>query len=231
MYEPDKKFVSKPEHDENLPRPRHFKSHLPAPLLPVDIWKKKPKVLLYNEIYNRKLKKKSFFKMIHICRNPKDVAVSIYHYLINFFGYVQPIEDHFEGFLDDQWVYHPFIDHHLLYWNLEKEGYPNILYLTYEEMIQDLDGVIGKVQNFLGKSYAKEQIEQLKNHLSFANMKVNDAVNRSNELLGAPLDRTIFMRKGKIGSYKDEMPEEYIKKFDEWLSKSLENKEHRFHLQ
>jgi hypothetical protein len=38
------------------------------------------------------------------------------------------------------------------------------------------------------------------------------------------------MRKGKAGSYKEEMPEKYIKKFDGWLEKSLKNKAHRFHL-
>ncbi len=43
-------------------------------------------------------------------------------------------------------------------------------------------------------------------------------------------DKTAFIRKGKVDSYKEEMPEEYIKKFDDWLGKAFENKEHRLHL-
>jgi predicted DNA-binding transcriptional regulator len=55
-------------------------------------------------------------------------------------------------------------------------------------------------------------------------------VNHSEQLLSEVKDKTAFMRKGKIGSYKDEMPEEYIKKFDEFIQKSLENVDHRFNL-
>lgn len=73
--------------------------------------------------------------------------------------------------MNDETYNGPFIDHHLLYWELEKQGYPNILYLTYEEMINDLPSVIERTQKFLGKSYSKDQLEQLRDHLSFDKMK------------------------------------------------------------
>jgi hypothetical protein len=38
------------------------------------------------------------------------------------------------------------------------------------------------------------------------------------------------MRKGKIGSYKEEIPSDYVEKMKDWLRKGLENKEHRFNL-
>lgn len=101
---------------------------------------------------------------------------------------------------------------------------------------------------FLGKNYSVEQIEQLKSHLSFENMKSkfiwswkrknlissnfqeNDNVNRWEKIPKNKPDKTAFMRKGIVGGYKDEMPKEYIKKFDEWIAKSLEGREHRFNL-
>ncbi len=43
-------------------------------------------------------------------------------------------------------------------------------------------------------------------------------------------DQTLFMRKGKVGGYQEEMPKEYIGKFDEWIRKSLKCREHRFNL-
>lgn len=32
-----------------------------------------------------------------------------------------------------------------------------------------------------------------------------------------------FVRKGLIGGHKDEMSEEYIKKFDEWMSEDIKS--------
>jgi hypothetical protein len=38
------------------------------------------------------------------------------------------------------------------------------------------------------------------------------------------------MRKGKAGAYKEEMSEEYIKKFDKWIQEKLKGREHQFNL-
>jgi hypothetical protein len=47
---------------------------------------------------------------------------------------------------------------------------------------------------------------------------------------GKEKPQALFMRKGNVGGYKEEMPKEYIGKFDEWIRKSLEGREHRFNL-
>lgn len=39
-----------------------------------------------------------------------------------------------------------------------------------------------------------------------------------NQLAGHQEPTNIFIRKGKVGGHKDEMSEEYIKKFDEWMA-------------
>lgn len=46
------------------------------------------------------------------------------------------MEKFLDDFMDEKLEYHPFIEHHKMCWGLEKDGYPNILYLTYEEMIK-----------------------------------------------------------------------------------------------
>lgn len=56
------------------------------------------------------------------------------------------------------------------------------------------------------------------------------AVNHHHQILDRNQDKTLFMRKGKSGNYKKEMPEEYIEKFDKWLKKAVEKKDHRFNL-
>ncbi len=138
-----------------------------------------------------------------------------------------------DAFLAGEVIFHPFIEHNLGFWELEKQGYPNILYLTFEEMKKDLESVIRKTMRFLGKDYPSEKLDQLEEHLSFENMKKNPYTNQSDmlDLSESTIeDRTIFMRKGKAGGYKEEMSEEYIKKFDRWIEEKLKEKDHRFNL-
>jgi hypothetical protein len=175
----------------------------------------------------------NLFQIIHISRNPKDVALSHYHFSVNFRKNPQSVEEYLDTFLVGDVLFHPFIEHNLQYWELEKQGYPNILYLSYEEMKKDLLSVIRKTMRFLGKDYPKEKLDQLKEHLSFENMKKNPHVNKSDllDMVGSTVeDRTIHMRKGKAGGYKEEMSEEYVKKFDEWIQEKINGREHRFNL-
>jgi hypothetical protein len=111
------------------------------------------------------------FQIINISRNPKDAAMSMHHHKKNCTKQKGSLKKSLDDFLSGNLYAGLFAEHHLLYMELEKQGYPNILYLSFEEMKRDLDGSIRKVQKFLGKNYEEAQIEQLKEHLSFENMK------------------------------------------------------------
>jgi hypothetical protein len=100
-----------------------------------------------------------------------DVAISRFHYDTKIFNSKLTIEQFLDDFLEERLMFHPFMEHHFQYWGLEKQGYPNILYLNFEEMKKDIDSVIVKTMKFLGKEYPKEKLDLLKDHLSFRNMK------------------------------------------------------------
>lgn len=108
------------------------------------------------------------------------------------------------------------------YWT-KREEY-DILILKYEEMKKDLGPVILRVAEYLGKTLTSEQVSILKDHLSFENMKKNDSVNME---LHCSMTRKLnncegtFMRSGTVGSYKVDMSEVMIKKFDEWTKENI----------
>lgn len=83
-----------------------------------------------------------------------------------------------------------------------------MLVLKYEDMKNDLKATIRRAASFLNKDLSDNQVDALYEHLQFEKMKENAAVNHKN------LGQDTFMRKGKSGSYREEMSTEWIERFD-----------------
>lgn len=209
---------------ETLTRPRSIKTHLPVQFLPDEVWTKLP-------------------KMIYVSRNPRDVAVSMYHFGTHF-DKSSAMETMLQDFLNDKCFLTPYREHRLSYWNIP--DYPNILYLTYESVTSNIDEAIKEVAQFLEVKVSDENFAKLKDHLSFDKMKsklkLNQAISsfliclflvnkgcnnelyfrKVNEMMKQKTNTDDFIRRGKIGGFKDEMPAEWIVKFDKWLAEEDE---------
>ncbi|XP_055310785.1 sulfotransferase 1E1-like [Sitodiplosis mosellana] len=173
--------------DEDI-SPRVIKSHLPAHLLPQEVWTVKPKI-------------------IYVHRNAKDVSISMYHMFRNH-KYIRlggSIEEHFENFLNGHVTYSSYHAHVNSF--LQLQQMENFLLIKYEDMADSIDG-IKKINDFLDYSYSDNQLIQLAEHCSFDNMRKKQRFNTS--------FFPNFFRKGKAGGYQDEMSPEYIERFDQW---------------
>ncbi|CAL7938171.1 unnamed protein product [Xylocopa violacea] len=184
-----------------MPRIRYIKSHLPLELLPQQIHQKKPKI-------------------VYIARNPKDTCVSFYHYCRTFHNITGSFEEFAELFLEDHAPIGPFWKHVLDFWAIRNQE--NVLFLRYEEMKQDQEEVIRKTAKFMNKTVTDEQIAGLSEHLKFSKMATNPAINLEQLLPRHDVpDDEKFIRKGKVGDWRNYMSEELSQRFDEWTEKNL----------
>nr|XP_044251912.1 amine sulfotransferase-like isoform X2 [Drosophila takahashii] len=93
----------------------------------------------------------------------------------------------------------------------------NIFFVTYEEMKRDLKDVVRRLSRFLDfKDLTDLEMEKLLNHLSFENMKKSQFGNHKNFLnsFRKTSDNFEFLRRGIIGSYKDELSADNMEKID-----------------
>lgn len=150
------------EHFDNLESPRIIKTHLPVFAFPRDVWL--PQV-------------NGEAKVIYVARNAKDAVVSEYHFRRN---YLPPaditIDDVIHGVIEDMWIHSPYLEHILSAWSLI--NLPNVLFITYEDLVNEPFATIKMISEFLQCSYTDAQLKELVEFVSFNNMKKNAALNR-----------------------------------------------------
>ncbi|XP_053919991.1 sulfotransferase 6B1-like [Cuculus canorus] len=183
------------ERMKNLPSRRIILTHLPPHLLPVSILQGKAKILL-------------------LVRNPKDTAVSYYHFYNN-----MPVlpsftswDEYFPAFMSGKVAWGSYFDH-LIEWN-KYIDHERIVMMNYEELKEDQIQGMKKIAAFFGFSLSEEDFHRIAKKTSFQAMK-----DKSKETHGKFGD--ILFRKGVVGNWKDlfskAQNEEMDRKFQDCL--------------
>ncbi|XP_068192542.1 cytosolic sulfotransferase 3-like [Antennarius striatus] len=190
---------------DNLPTsPRLIKSHLPVHLVPKSFWDQNCKI-------------------VYLARNAKDNVVSFFHFDRMNVGQPDPGDwnSYLKRFMEGKVLYGSWYDHVNGFWK-KKQTYSNLHYMFYEDMIQDTELEIDKLCSFLGLSPSDEEKKLLRHELKFDNMKKNDMVNYS---LLPVMDGKVspFMRKGKVGDWKNHFTVAQNEEFDEDYKKKMKD--------
>ena len=100
-------------------------------------------------------------------------------------------------------------------------------------MKRDLPGVVRRVATFLGRSVKEEQVAALAEHLSFSSMAANTAVNKAEvvaewqRLHGGGTGGS-FMRKGKVGDWREQLTPDQQTSMDQWAAQWLAGSDLQF---
>ncbi|KAM9436426.1 sulfotransferase 2B1-like isoform 1-T1 [Clarias gariepinus] len=193
-----------------LSSPRAFISHMPYQLMPSTFFSSKAKV-------------------IYLARNPKDVVVSLFyfHQTISFLPDPGTFEEFTDGFLEGNVMFGKWTDH-VKSWRNADLG-DRILYITYEEMLQDLRGVIKRILRFLNRQLSEEALKQLIEQSQFKAMKQNkmsDSLPVSQKIMDNT--KPPFLRKGIAGDWKNHFSPELEAKFNAVINEEMEGTDIKF---
>ncbi|XP_050750706.1 sulfotransferase 6B1-like [Gymnogyps californianus] len=183
------------ERMKKLPCRRIILTHLPPHLLPPSILQSKAKILV-------------------LVRNPKDTAVSYYHFYNN-----MPVlpsftswDAYFAAFMNGKLAWGSYIDH-LVEWN-KYIDHDRIMMISYEELKENQVLAMKRIAAFFGFSLCEEDFPRIAKKTSFQAMK-----EKSKETHGKFGD--ILFRKGVVGNWRDlfskAQNEEMDRKFEDCL--------------
>uniref|UniRef100_A0A8C0GJD9 Sulfotransferase n=1 Tax=Chelonoidis abingdonii TaxID=106734 RepID=A0A8C0GJD9_CHEAB len=182
---------------ESRPSPRLFSSHLPL-----------------------------FFilQVIYVARNPKDVAVSYFHFSkhASIFEKVPDFNILMERFLSGKVLASSWFDH-VKGWYTHRADY-NILFLTYEEMKKDLRSAVLKVCDFLGKQLTEKELDVVVEKAVFDNMKSDPRSNYEDKTCILEKD----IRNGTVGDWKNIMTVAQNEKFNKVFNENMKDLPFKF---
>ena len=126
--------------------------------------------------------------------------------------------DFFEYYKKGQIVLSDLFDH-VVSWR-KHLGHPRILFLSYEELKADHKDCVKKIADFLDSKRTEEELDHIVKETTFEAMKARPVHLYAEYMrIGESLTDEKFFRKGKIGSWKEELSQEQSDYFDEMIKK------------
>ena len=187
---PDPTGTTKKDFDR-MPRPRIIKSH---------------------ECFDPRYK-----RVIYIVRDPRDVAVSQYHYHRKLMRITDdsPIENFVTRFLAGETCPHGSWGQNVASWLATSEKDPRFLWLRYEDMVEDTARELKKIVTFLGLSATVDQIAEAVERSSAASMRnLEKAQTDQCELTKGSRKDLSFVRSAGSGGWRSELPVSQVSRIE-----------------
>ncbi|GMR32328.1 hypothetical protein PMAYCL1PPCAC_02523, partial [Pristionchus mayeri] len=163
-------------------------------------------------------------KLLYVARNPKDQAVSFFHFhrMARFLGMQTHTSwnDFFPLFCSGYLYCGSWFEHVLSFWRFTQNN-PQAKFICFEDMKRDLMGEMEGLEQLVGVPLSMEQRVKVVKHCSFDSMKDNKMANRDGVLLfNEKISK--FMRKGIVGDWKNYFTVAQSEAFDELYRKKME---------
>ncbi|KAG7596899.1 P-loop containing nucleoside triphosphate hydrolase [Arabidopsis suecica] len=182
--------------------------------------------------------KKSPCKVVYVCRNVKDVLVSLWCFLnankgVEWGDFSQnekiiraenySFKAIFESFCNGVTLHGPFWDHAQSYWRGSLEDPKHFLFMRYEELKAEPRTQVKRLAEFLDCPFTKEEedsgtVDKILELCSLSNLSSLE-INKTGSLGG--VDYKTYFRKGQVGDWKSYMTSEMVNKIDMIVEEKL----------
>ena len=145
--------------------------------------------------------KKKNTKIIHISRDPRDIAVSYFHFcqMNRFINYKGSWNSFFRAFMEGEVQGGSWFEYQREW--MENKDNPNILFIEYEKLLTNTADTVNRMAHFIGKPLEANKVDQIAEIVSFKSMKNNPTLNRM-ELPFYDKSKEEFLRSGKTDDWK-----------------------------
>lgn len=162
-------------------------------------------------------------RVVYICREPKDMAVSLWHFRRVLCPELS-FADTFESFCAGR-SSGPFWDHILGYWRASAATPDNVLFLRYEELLRDPADNVRKLARFVGLPFSDAEEEAGVVHAivelcNLDNMRSLEA-NKSGHLPYINFPNKSLFRKGVAGDWVNHMTPEMARRMDDIVAEKF----------
>ncbi|KAK6925168.1 Sulfotransferase domain [Dillenia turbinata] len=158
-------------------------------------------------------------KIVYMCREPKDLFVSQWHFQRSLSKEKVSLEEAFQLFCEGLSPYGPYWDHVLGYWKASLERPNEVLFLKYEDMKRSTADQVKKLAEFMGYPFSPEEetegkVKILVDFCSFDNLR-NLEVNKTGHSKEFKVSNKLYYRKGDIGDWKNHLTREMQERIDQ----------------
>lgn len=155
-------------------------------------------------------------KIIVVCRNSKDCAISLLHHTTNIppFAFVGGWDDFCPMFLEGRVESSDFWAWHTGWYRAARAQPAAILWVAFEEMIADLPRVAADVAAHLGLERSPAELAAVAERCGFAAMKAEAARRDAAAAAKGAHVKKGHLRQGRVGGWQEAMPPEHARMFD-----------------
>jgi hypothetical protein len=164
-------------------------------------------------------------KVVYICREPKAMVVSLWHYLRRVHPELE-FGEVFDVACDGITPFGPFWDHILGYWRASTARPESVLFLRYEELLRDPAENVRMLARFVGLPFsaAEENAGVLRGIVelcSLGSMRGIEANRTGYVDSRIKLPREALFRKGVADDWRSHMTPEMVRRMDEIIADKL----------
>ena len=165
-------------------------------------------------------------KTIYLVRDPRAVLLSYYHH------WLHAERDHhgtLEEFVDEMLEFGCIRrwESWLTRWDLQVDEWEKrqktqpVLIVRYEDLIEDREGYFRKIVDFAGLNCSDKMVSLAVEKGGFESMQKSEKKYGAESFNGKTSDKGLFVRKGQVDSWKEEMPDHVIAKIEKEFGETM----------